>query len=113
MEGLSFADCEASLQLEQLWNLAHNAVSNAATNAQGRQGLAMTVVLEAINNGFAGVVTAMSRPKLLSETAAMLPQVNIRNSSISLFEDDTMETLVPFLVLRASGEEPASDATVV
>lgn len=103
-------DCEASLQLEQLWNLAHNAVSNAATNAQGRQGLAMTVVLEAINNGFAGVVTAMSRPKLLSETAAMLPQVNIRNASISLFEDGAMETLVPFLVLRASSEEPAGPA---
>lgn len=105
-------DSDASLQVEQLWSLAQSAVSNAATNAQGRQGLAITVVLEALNNGFSGVVTAMSRPKLHSETAAMLPRVNIRRASISLFESDSTETLVPFLIFGAEVmERPTAAAS--
>lgn len=90
---------DVALELEQLWHIGQIAVSNAATYVQGNEKLELQVVIDAARVGFERIGTALSRPALRQAIKGMLPDLQIRNASISLFDDEKPEELVPFVTL--------------
>ena len=95
--------CEVALELEHLFYVGLVLFSNAATNAQGREKLALEIVIDAVRSGFERIGTALSLPTLHQALLEMLPDVRIQHAAFSLVDEETPESLTPFVTVVPGG----------
>lgn len=102
-------ELNVALDLEQLWHGGQAVVCNAATNAQGKTKLDLELVISNIRVGFERIATALSLPALKQAVVETLPDINIHDVVLGLFEDAGAK-LAPLVAMTRDGRTLAMDA---